>query len=62
MIVALEPVIAVTLGILERIVQNFVAQAVVGQTTPVTLTLEIAIVVTQDTQGQHVKTVSVCQD
>ena len=62
MIVVLEPVLAVTLDITERTVQIFVAEVVVGQTTPVTLTLEIATLVTQDTQGQHVKTVSVCQD
>ena len=37
-IVPLEPVKAETLGITERTVQIFVAQAAVGQTTPVTLT------------------------
>ena len=62
MIVALEPVRAVTLDITEPTVQISVAEAVVDQTTPVTLTLEIAIVVTQDIQGQRVATVSVCQD
>ena len=62
MIVALEPVLAVTLGITEPTVQIFVAEVAVGQTTPVTLTLEIATLVTQDTQGQRVATVSVCQD
>ena len=61
-IVVLEPERAVILDITERTVQKVVAQAVVGQTTPVTLTLEIAIVVTQDTQGQRVAAVSVCQD
>ena len=60
---SMESVIrAVILGITEPTVQIFVAQAVVGQTTPVTLTLEIAIVVTQDTQAEPVATVSVCQD